>query len=331
MRRASMIAAAALVAGASLAADAAPGFERRPEVREFIRELVERDGFVERELVFLFSRARREPAILKAITPPPARQARSWSAYRSIFVNERHLQAGLSFWDANRATLERAAAQFGVPEEYIVAIIGVETFYGRNTGRWRVVDALATLAFDYPPRAPFFRSELRNYLLFARDADLDVFSVRGSYAGAIGIPQFMPGSYLRYAVDFDGDGRIDLRRNDADSIGSVANFLKEHGWRPGERVSLPARVAGGAHQPMLEAGIEPKFRLAELRQFGVETRSDLPVDTPVALIDLGAPDAPTEYRLGLRNFYVLTRYNRSSFYAAAVHDLATALRTARAK
>ena len=323
--------ALALALAPCAAAAAAPGFDKRPEVREFIREMVEQHGFVEQELRFLFARAKREPAILKAIKPPAVRQARAWSAYRAIFVNPRHLQAGLAFWDQNRPALERAAAEFGVPEEYVVAIIGVETFYGRNTGRWRVVDALATLAFDYPPRAPYFRSELRNYLLFARDMELDVFSVRGSYAGAIGIPQFMPGSYLRFAVDFDGDGIVDLRANDTDSIGSVANFLKQHGWRPGERVALPARVAGGAHQPMLDAGIEPNFRLADLRQFGVETRSDLPVDTQVALIDLGAPDAPTEYRLGLRNFYVLTRYNRSSFYAAAVDDLAAALRAARAK
>jgi membrane-bound lytic murein transglycosylase B len=216
-----------------------------------------------------------------------------------------------------------------VPEEIIVAIIGVETVYGRQMGTWRVIDALSTLAFDYAPRAEFFRGELEQYLLFARDAGIDVFSVRGSYAGAIGIPQFMPGSYRRFAVDFDGDGAIDLRASPADAIGSVANFLVRHGWRRGERVHLPAHVAGETYRPLLEAGIEPKTALAEIKRYGVETRTDLALDTPVALIELESPGAATEYRLGLRNFYVLTRYNRSVLYASAVYDLAQEIRAKR--
>ena len=204
-------------------------------------------------------------------------------------------------------------------------------------GTWRVIDALSTLAFDYPPRAEFFRGELEQYLLFARDAGIDVFSVRGSYAGAIGIPQFMPGSYRRFAVDFDGDGAIDLRASPADAIGSVANFLAKHGWRRGERVELPARIAGGnavgnagdAHRALVDAGIEPKTPLSDLKRFGVETRTDLALDTPVALIELESPGAATEYRLGLRNFFVLTRYNRSVLYASAVYDLAQEIRAKR--
>lgn len=330
-RLAVLILALALCRGAFAAPAKPSGYDRRPEVRAFVRELAERHGFVEKELLFLFSRARREQAILKAIKPPPPGHARSWGAYRAIFVNERHIQAGAAFWDEHRGPLARAAQEYGVPEEYVVAIIGIETFYGRNTGRWRVVDALTTLAFDYPPRAAFFRAELENYLLYARDAGIDVFSVHGSYAGAIGIPQFMPGSYRKYAVDFDGDGRTDLRVNAVDAVGSVANFLKQHGWKAGEQVLLPANVAGDAHRAMLEAGIEPKFTLAELRRHGVETRSGLALETPVALIDLATPGAPTEYRLGLGNFYVLTRYNRSNFYAAAVADLARELRAARGR
>jgi membrane-bound lytic murein transglycosylase B len=220
-----------------------------------------------------------------------------------------------------------------VAEEIIVAIIGVETLYGRQMGSWRVIDALSTLAFDYPPRAEFFRGELEQYLLFAREQGIDVFSVKGSYAGAIGIPQFMPGSYRRFAVDFDGDGATDLRASATDAIGSVANFLVKHGWRRGERVQLPARVAGGnagdAHRPLLEAGIEPSTSLAELKRYGVETRTDLALETPVALIELESPGAPTEYRLALRNFYVLTRYNRSVLYASAVYDLAQELKGKR--
>ena len=308
-------------------------YGKREDVQGFIRQMTERHGFVEHELKFLFSRARREPAILAAIAPPKDARARSWLAYRARFVTDARIAEGAEFWLRHAAALERAAQEHGVPEEIIVAILGVETVYGRQMGAWRVIDALAPLAFDYPPRAEFFRGELEQYLLFARDAGIDVFSVRGSYAGAIGIPQFMPGSYRRFAVDFDGDGAIDLRASPADAIGSVANFLVKHGWRRGERVHLPARVAGGsageAQRPLLEAGIEPKTTLGELKRYGVETRTDLALDTPVALIELESPGAATEYRLGLRNFYVLTRYNRSVLYASAVYDLAQELKSRR--
>jgi membrane-bound lytic murein transglycosylase B len=321
--------AAAACTAALAAAPAQVAYAERPEVRAFIREMVERHGFVARELEFLFSRTRRLEAALRSIAPPKDARERSWRAYRARFVNETRIAEGLEFWRGNAEALERAAAQHGVPEEIIVAIIGVETLYGRQPGVHRVVDALATLAFDYPPRADFFRSELEQFLLFARERDLDVFGVTGSYAGAIGIPQFMPGSYRRFAVDFDGDGVSDLRASAADAVGSVANFLREHGWRRGEPVLLRAHVTGSAHRAMLEAGVEPKFALGELRAHGVEARTSLPTDTPVALIDLATPGAPTEYRLGLRNFYVLTRYNRSRFYAAAVQELARELRARR--
>jgi membrane-bound lytic murein transglycosylase B len=316
-----------------------PYGKKREDVQEFIRQMVAQHAFVERELTFLFSRTRREPAILAAIAPPKSAPMRSWLTYRGRFVNEARAAEGAEFWRRNAAALERAAKEHGVPEEIIVAIIGVETVYGRQMGSWRVIDALCTLAFDYPPRAGFFRGELEQYLLFAREQGLDVFSVKGSYAGAIGIPQFMPGSYRRFAVDFDGDGATDLRTSESDAIGSVANFLAKHGWRRGERIELPARVVGASagdagstgstYRALVEIGIEPKTSLAELRRYGVETRADLPLDTPVALIELESPGAPTEYRLGLRNFYVLTRYNRSVLYASAVHDLAQAIKILR--
>jgi membrane-bound lytic murein transglycosylase B len=334
MKRLCLFLPALLLASALEAAPPSPTpYGRRGDVQGFIREMVERNGFVERELKFLFSRTRREPAILAAIEPPKTAPMRSWQTYRSRFVNDARVAEGVEFRRRNAAALARAAEEYGVPEEIIVAIIGVETVYGRQMGSWRVIDALSTLAFDYPPRAEFFRAELEQYLLFARDAGIDVFSVRGSYAGAIGIPQFMPGSYRRFAVDFDGDGTIDLRFSPSDALGSVANFLARHGWRRGERIELPARVAGGnagdALRDLVYAGAEPKTPLSDLRRFGVETRTDLALDTPVTLIELESPGAATEYRLGLRNFYVLTRYNRSVLYASAVCDLAQEIKSRR--
>ena len=298
-------------------------YSKRPEVRAFIRELVERHGFVEKELVFLFSRVRRADPVLQAISAP-AEKSLPWPEYREMLVNERRIAGGAAFWKANRAALERAEREYGVPAEYIVAIIGVETMYGRNVGRWRVIDALATLAFDYPPRAEFFRDELVNYLLLARDEGINVFSMRGSYAGAFGIPQFMPGSARRYAVDFDGDGSIDLHRSAADAIGSVANFLKRHGWQPGGEVLFEARVRGEGYRAYVSGSFEPKHRLAELAGAGVEI-ANLPLRLAAeraALIELDSPGQPSEYRVGLQNFYVLTRYNRSAFYATAAFELA---------
>ena len=317
-----------LACGSAAQAAAAAPFVSRPEVRAFIQEMVERHRFVQRELEYVFSRARREPAILKAIQPPAPKDRRPWDAYRAIFVNDRHVQAGSQFWRTHEASLERAQREFGIPEEVIVSILGIETFYGRNTGRWRVVDALATLAFDYPPRAEFFRGELANYLLFARASGIDVFSVRGSYAGAIGIPQFMPGSYLRYALDFDGDGVVDLRASAADAIGSVANFLKQHGWQAHAPVMAAASVSGEGYKPFADGSVDPKHPVAELAKAGVRV-DGVPAEERAALIELENGEAPSEYRLGLGNFYVLTRYNRSSFYASAVMDLAAALLKAR--
>jgi len=301
----------------------------RSDVEGFIRDLVTRHAFDAGELEAVFSRARREDGVLAAMQAQP-RQLDSWEAYRALFVNERHVKAGLEFWNENRAALARARARYGVPEEIVIAILGVETFYGRNTGRWRVIDALTTLAFDYPPRAQFFRGELENYLLFVRDLEIDVFSVKGSYAGAIGIPQFMPGSYLRYAVDFDGDGTTDLRGNAADAIGSVANFLRGHGWRRGEPVQRRASVSGAGYEALVSSSLLPSSTIGALRAAGVVARGPaLPPDMPAMLLRLDTPERPADFRVGLQNFYVLTRYNRSPFYALSVADLGDALRAAR--
>jgi len=297
----------------------AQSYDARPEVRAFIDEMVARHGFLEGELRAVFAGVQRVEPALQSIRPE---QQPTWPEFRAQFVNDKRIAAGVEFWRANRASLERAEREFGVAPQFVVAIIGVETYYGRHPGRWRVVDALTTLAFDYPARATFFKSELEQYLLFARDNGIEVFSVQGSYAGAIGIPQFMPGSARRYAVDFDGNGSIDLRGSAADAIGSVANFLRRHGWHPGEPVQLRvSAIAGDAWRAYADGAVRPAHSLAALAQAGLRTERDDPSDTtPAAVIDLAG-----DVRLGLHNFYVITRYNRSALYAGAVADLAEAL------
>ena len=296
----------------------------RPEVEAFVRDLVKRHGFVEGELKRVFARVQRTDPVLEAIARP-AERVRTWEEYRAMLLTERRAAEGLEFWKKYRHTLQRAEKKYGVPPEYVVAIIGVETFYGRNTGNWRVVEALTTLAFDYPPRGGFFRNELEQFLLFARNAGIDVFSVRGSYAGAMGLPQFMPSSARAYAVDFDGNGHIDLLKSRVDAIGSVANFLKVHGWQRDADVLLEARVAGEAWRAFAD-GYEPKHSLLALREAGVQFDSPQPAGAQVALIELTSAERPSDFRVALRNFYVITRYNRSAMYAAAVSDLARQLR-----
>lgn len=302
-------------------------YETLPEVRDFIDGLVQRHGFQRDELIALFAKARFQPAVIKAILPPSSPRQKSWQAYRARFVEPTRIRAGLRFQDDYADALHQAEQRYGVPAEIIAAIIGIETIYGRNTGNFETFSALTTLAFDYPPRADLFRRELEALLLLARDEQRSPLSYQGSYAGALGLPQFLPSSLRNWAVDFDGDHHIDLT-NPVDAIGSVGRFLAEHGWEKDGPIVVPAQVQEGTGSDSLIAeGINPKRLPEELRAFGVST-GDVP-QQPVALIDLTTPDAATEYRLGYRNFYVITRYNRSSFYASSVNDLAQALKAAR--
>ena len=302
-------------------------FAHDPEVAAFILEMQERHGFESEFLQYRFSRLQPNETVLKAIRPPAVPELqRSWERYRARFLNERRVAAGIRFWNENATTLKRASAIYGVPEEVIVAIIGVETEYGRNTGKFGVMQALATLAFRYPPRAPFFRSELENYLLLARENGFDPLVLKGSYAGAMGIPQFMQSSQRRYAVDFDGDGKVDLTRSVEDAIGSVASFLAQHGWEAGSPVAVPATVEGDA-APLVALGIRPEKPLGELAAAGLRAEGD--ATRPAAVIDLVSPGQTTEYWAGFQNFYVITRYNRSSFYAMSVFQLAEEIRRQR--
>jgi membrane-bound lytic murein transglycosylase B len=321
------IAAVALGATVAVAPCAAQSYADHPEVRAFAAEMAARHGFAARDVERVLAGARYLDSVVTLMTPAPP-GARSWQRYRENFVNPRRVEAGAEFWRRHARALERAAATYGVPPQHVVAIIGVETEYGRNTGSFRVLDALATLAFDYPRRAEYFRGELEQFLLLAREARADAAGFRGSYAGAIGIPQFMPGSIRRYAVDFDGDGRIDLRASPADAIGSVASFLAQHGWVAGAPVAASAQVTGERHRLLIDGGVDPVYRAAELREADVAFDETIDADTPGVLIELESPGAAPVYIVGLQNFYVLTRYNRSSFYAAAVNELAEEIRAA---
>ncbi len=294
----------------------------RADVQAFAAEVAERHGFAADELLRLLGQAESRPSILSAIARP-AEKARPWHEYRAIFLTERRVARGAETGRAQSEALGRAAAR-GVPAEVLLAITGVETFYGEVTGRHRVLDALATLAFDYPPRSPFFRKELEQFLVMSREESLDALEPTGSYAGAMGIPQFMPSSFRAYAVDGDGDGRRNLWASWDDVFASVANYLLAHGWRSGEPVMAPADAAD-ADLAGLEIG---KLALSEtvgsLRRRGVRFETTLPPEAPAVLLRLAGRDGP-EYRVGFTNFYAITRYNRSQMYASAVADLAGAL------
>uniref|UniRef100_Q47D28 Lytic murein transglycosylase B n=1 Tax=Dechloromonas aromatica (strain RCB) TaxID=159087 RepID=Q47D28_DECAR len=307
------------------AAPNAPTFADDPATIEFARDLEQRHGFNADEIISQFAQARPNAKVLQLIKPPTSPLQRSWERYRPRFLNDRRIDGGVRFWQENSGQLAKAQALYGVPAEIIVAIIGVETEYGRNMGGFRVFEALATLAFNYPPRAEFFRTELEQFLLLARENSLDPLAVKGSFAGAIGIPQFMPGSQRRYAVDFDGDQRIDLGNSVDDAIGSVGHFLEQHGWQAGQPIAVPAITTGTPDAALIQAGVRPSLKVAELAEKGV--RAEIDPEVSAALIDLVSPGRETEYWLGFDNFYVITRYNRSSFYAMSVFQLAEEIRS----
>ena len=296
----------------------------RPEVASFAAEMVERHGLEQGALCELFGEATIRPDVLRLIAPAPSSRPPDWNRYRSNFVNPKRIRLGVEFWDDNRTAIEAAARANGVPPSIIVALVGIETTYGNNVGRHKAFDTLATLAFEHPPRAVFFRNELEALLVLAHEQGIPVADIRSSYAGALGMPQFMPSSWRKYAVDGDGDAHIDLWRSPADVVASIANFLVRHGWQPGQPTALKASVEGA---PEVGGGIKPDSTLAELRQQGVRTLGEVADSESGVLLRYGNGDA-VEYWVGLQNFYVITRYNRSSFYAMSVVQLAEALENA---
>jgi membrane-bound lytic murein transglycosylase B len=281
------------------------------------------------------SQAKRLPSVERFVLPPSSPTAKNWAAYRARFIEPTRIRAGLRFWQTHRSALERAEREYGVPASLIVGIIGVETLYGQNTGNFRILDALATLTFHFPgahPRATarqaFFQSELEQFLLLTSRSGADPLAIRGSYAGAMGLPQFMPSSWAKFAVDFDGDGRIDLFGSPQDAIGSVANYFKAFDWRPGMPTHYPVVLTPGQTDmdSLLAPDILPTFSVANFVSKGaVLSGAALQHTGPLALIELlNGPDAPS-YVAGSENFYAITRYNWSSYYAMAVIELGQAV------
>jgi membrane-bound lytic murein transglycosylase B len=293
-----------------------------PGIPEFIDEMVARHQFKREELEQVFDRAQHLPSVIETISRPST--AKPWLEYRAAFVNPERVKFGLIFWQKYRKTLRRAEREFGVPQEIIVALIGVETIYGQDAGTFRILDALTTLAFDFPRREDFFRSELENYLLLARDQQFDMLAIRGSYAGAIGIPQFMPSSYRTYAVDFNGNHKIDLLREPGDAIGSVANYLKKYGWTN----SVPVAVRAQIVEKDWIGEITAPRTLEDWSAVGIAPREKLPRDQLARLADFTVENGK-ELWLVFNDFEVITRYNNSDFYAMTVFQLAEELKAAR--
>jgi membrane-bound lytic murein transglycosylase B len=317
------------LATASLPAvsEAAPDFVDRAEVRAFIGEMADRHGFERGELRTLFKRATPRPEAIRILSQA-RKEPLPWPKHRAIFLNAARIEGGLEFWARNSDALARAKREYGVPEEVIVAIIGVETRYGANAGTHPMFDTLATLAFDYPPRADFFRGELEQFLLLAREEKVNPRELTGSYAGAMGIPQFIASSYRKYARDFNADGRRDLLHDEVDAIGSVAHYLSAFGWEADHPIATRVSVRDGALHSLPVGNVVPEKSVAELRSLGVIAVDTVPGEWSATIIELETESGP-EYWLGFRNFYVITRYNRSIAYAMSVYQLAQALKSAR--
>jgi membrane-bound lytic murein transglycosylase B len=305
---------------------AADNYEVHPAASEVIDELVEEEGFNREELIKVFAQAERKDSILEAIARP-AEKTKPWYQYQAIFLNNKREEQGVAFFNQHRVALERAEREFGVPAAIIVAIIGVETSYGRNVGSYRVIDALSTLAFDYPARSPFFTSELKNYLILTRDENFDPTEMVGSYAGAMGYGQFMPSSYRAYAIDFDNDDIIDIWQNPIDAIGSVANYFKQHGWRDGAVVVSAADAAADTPDSIFvqsRKDLKPQRTVAQFAADGVVARTELDPEA-LAIAMRFELKSGHQYWLGLHNFYVITRYNHSAMYAMSVYQLSQAI------
>lgn len=301
---------------------------QRSDVKTFIDKLSEKHQLPRQKIESILAQATRQDRVLELISRPA--EGKPWRDYRPIFVNKKRIAAGVRFWNKHAALLDEAEKRYGVPAEIITAIIGVETYYGTRMGGFPVLDSLATLGFDYPPRARFFGSELEHFILFTLEEDMDPFTLKGSYAGAMGMGQFMPSSYRQYAVDFDQNGRRDLFASPSDAIGSVANYFARHKWTPGGTIVTRARVKGSKYHKLKANERKPRYTVAELKRAGVTPLGKVSSTEKLSFLDL-VGDKGHEYWLGHHNFYVITRYNHSVKYALAVYQLSEAIKAKRSK
>ncbi|MEP7303224.1 MAG: lytic murein transglycosylase B [Caldimonas sp.] len=355
LRRALLLGGAALAAAASLPAAAARKAARRPaaavaddgapdlvtygqrsDVMAFADGVAERRGLDAASIRAALERARFVPSVARYIMPPPVGTAKNWAAYQARFVEPIRVRAGVAFWRANEKWLALAEELYGVPPEIVVGVVGVESIYGRQMGNFRIIDALATLSFDFPPgrkdRSDFFRDELEAWFVLCKSEGIDPLAWKGSYAGAIGMAQFMPSSFNKYAVDLDGDGHVDLHASAADVIGSVAHYLAEFGWKRGLAVRFAVTPPSDPDDraALLAPDILPSFTAQEMAARGATLSPDaLAADGPLALVELENGAAPRSYVVGTINFYAITRYNWSSYYAMAVVELGEAVARGR--
>jgi membrane-bound lytic murein transglycosylase B len=314
-----------IVLGGCLAISTASfaGYESHPRAQILIDDL-KADGFEESYIRDVLGRAKYQQSIIDAISRPAERRL-NWGEYRAIFIEQRRINQAIQFWTEHKETLLRAEDVYGVPPEIVLAIMGVETRFGRITGSYRVLDALSTLGFDYPKRADFFIGQLGDYFRLARQEGVEPGVLKGSYAGAMGYGQFIPSSFLAYAVDFDGDQHRDIWGNPVDAIGSVANYFARHGWRSGEPIISEVLLNGNIDSDWFNQNLKPELTLGEWRARGVLAKSQVADDQLATLMRMSSEQGD-QYLLGLHNFYVITRYNHSRLYANAVRELSEAIR-----
>lgn len=314
------------VAPASVRAEDPTALANPAAVNAFIAKMVKEHNFNSASLTELFEKVHLHQSIIDAISRPA--ESKPWFEYRQIFVNRERVRGGVLFWDENKDIIAKAAEAYQVAPEILVAIVGVETRYGKNTGNYPVIDSLSTLAFAYPPRAKFFQSELEQYLLMTREESLDPLQQKGSYAGAMGMPQFISSSFRRYAVDFDRDGKRNLWDNTSDALGSVANYFHKHGWRYNKPVAEKVTVSGLKYRELIDDSLKPRFTPEQMRLAGVALNGNVPADNKGCLIELDSGNGP-EYWAVWENFYVISRYNHSALYAMAVHQLSNEIMQSR--
>jgi len=304
---------------ASVVLPPAPGLSKRPDVAEFIGYMVQKYGFNQTKLLDAFNQAGFQPSILDAMSKPY--EAKPWYQYRKLFMTEKRINGGKAFLADNQSTLAKASSRYGVPPDMITAIIGIESAYGVKPGKYRLIDSLSTLAFDYPRRASFFRGELEQFLLLCREESLDYLSPQGSYAGAMGMPQFMPSSYRKLAVDGDGDGKRDIWKNPADAVASVANYFSRNGWHTGEPIAVQASVTGEKFAGLVSRK-NPKasYTMQQLQELGITPKEHIPAHLKAGLLELQGETGPM-YWITFHNFNVIMRYNHSPLYAMAAYEL----------